>query len=669
MFTDLVGYTALAQENESFAMQLLSEQRRILRSTFGRYGGTEVKTIGDGFLVEFASALDAVRCAVAIQSAIRGRNVASTSNRPIQVRIGIHTGDVLHTEGDIHGDAVNVASRIEPLAEPGGVCVTEQVYHLIRNKLESPVVSLGRVQLKNVELPMEVFKVIVTPWEKGSAGSSLPKVPTGRGRDKRRVAILPMANLSGGSDEYFSEGLTEELISSICMVSGLRVISRTSALKYKDTGKSVPEIGRELNVGSILEGSVRKAGNRVRISVQLIDTESDDHLWSQTYDRDLLDVFAIQSDIAQRVLEALKVTLLPEEKEKIEKRPTTNRDAHDLVLKGRYHWHKGTEAELRTAIQLFEEAIRVDPNYALAYVGLADCHIGLCDEGCADATQAYHQIQPLVAKALALDDQLPEAHATGAQLLQNYLWDWEAAEKGFKRAIELNPNWSVLCNSYAVHLALRGRLPQAVAEIRRAEELDPYSVGVHDCAAEIYRSANDTDSAIEECHKLLEIDPGFVPAFIKLGKTYLQKTMYEKGVEAMEKALALSHGGLLAKVYLAYAYGIVGRTDEARQLISELEHGSSGQYISPFNVAIAFVGLQDKTATMAWLRRAFELKASTLAKINIDPMFDFLRADPRFIELQRDMGLLAPSGSRSRRSDDQLVPPSSSTDLGPRAPE
>src|SRR5580658_1653059 len=655
MFTDLVGYTALAQENESLAIQVLSEQRQILRGTFGHYGGTEVETMGDGFLVEFSSALDATRCAVAIQSALRGRNAAS--DRPIQIRIGIHTGDVIHVEGDIQGDAVNVASRIEPRAEPGGVCVSESVYQLVRNKLESPVVSVGKFQLKNVEVPMEVFKVIVAPWEKGSVDSPRSKSPAVGSHDPCRMAILPMANLSGAGDEYFSDGLTEELISAICTVSGLRVISRTSAVKYKDTRKSIPEIARELNVGSILEGSVRRSGRRVRISVQLINADSDEHLWSQTYDRELEDVFSIQSDIAERVVEALKVRLLPVEKRIIERRPTTNVDAHDLYLKGRHHWHRGTEQELRIGIQLFERAVEIDPGFALAYVGIADGYIGLCDEGCLDAKRAYDQIQPLVAKALELDGELPEAHATAGKLLQDYLWNWEAAEKRFQRAIELNPNWSVVCHSYAVNLALRGRLSQAITEIRRAEELDPYSVGVHDCAAEIYRDANDCESAIAECERNLEIDPTFVPAFIKLGKTYLQTGRYEEGVKAMERAVELSHGGQLAQAHLAYAYGAAGRTAEAHRIISELEQRSSSQFVSPFNVAIAFAGLRDTKATMEWLQRAFELKSSTLAKINVDPMFDFLRAEPAFAELQQGMGLLSRIGTDAQPRDEGSLPP------------
>ena len=611
----------------------------MLRAAFAEHGGAEIKTIGDGFLVEFPSALEAVRCAVAMQSAIRHRNVASASPESIHVRIGVHAGDVIHSGNDILGDAVNIASRIEPLAEPGGICVSEQVYHDVRNKLGNPMVSLGEIQLKNVELPMEVFKIVVTPWEKESLTSSQVTVPHSPSFDARRVAILPMVNMSGESDEYFSDGMTEELISTVCTISGLRVISRTSAMKYRDTTKSIPEIGKELNVGSILEGSVRKAGNRVRITIQLIDVKTDEHLWSQIYERSLEDVFAIQSDIARQVSEALKVNLHAAEKQLIEKTPTRDASAHDLYLKGRYHWRKGTEEELRGAIGYFERAIEIDQNYASAYVGLADCYVGLCDEGCLDSKEAYLKIEPLVRKALELDDKLPEAHATMALLMQNYQWNWEAAEKGFRRAVELNPNWSIVCQSYGVHLATRGRFLQAITEIRRAEELDPYSIDIHDCAAEIYRCANNSESAIEECTRMLELDPNFVPAFVKLGKTYLQKSMFEEGLKAMERAFELSHGGLMAKTYLAFAYGIVGRRDDAKMIISELEQSSSKRYLSPFNVAIAYAGLKDKNATIEWLLKAYGQHTSTLAKINVDPMFDFLRTDSRFVELQRKLGL------------------------------
>ncbi len=639
MFADVVGYTALAQKDEVLAMETLSEERKLLREAFAKHGGTEIKTMGDAFLVEFPSALEAVRCAVTIQSAIRHRNIAPTSPESIQIRIGVHAGDVIHSEDDILGDTVNIASRIEPLAEPGGICVSEQVYHDVRNKLENPIVSLGEVRLKNVEYPIELFKVVVTPWERESAVAPPAKVLRILPQDPRRVAVLPMTNMSGQSDEYFSDGMTEELISTVCTVSGLHVISRTSAMTYKETTKSVPEIGKELNVGSILESSVRKASDKVKIAVQLIDVNTDEHIWSQVYERSLEDVFAIQSDIAKQVSEALKVNLLAAEKMLIDKNPTRDADAHDLYLQGRYHWRKGTEEELHSAIRYFERAIDIDRAYASAYVGLADCYIGLCDEGCLDAKEAYLKIEPLVRKALELDDKLPEAHATMALLLQDYQWNWEAAEKGFRRAVELNPNWSIVCQSYGVHLALRGRFLQAITEIRRAEELDPYSIDIHDCAAEIYRCSNNSESAIEECNRMLELDPNFVPAYVKLGKTYLQESMHEEGVKSMEKALELSHGGLLVKSWMAYAYGVVGRKDDAKTIISELKQSSAKKYVSPFNIAVAYAGLKETEATIEWLQRAYDQHTSTISRIKVDPMFDFLRSDARFVELQEKLGL------------------------------
>ncbi|HZW84441.1 MAG TPA: adenylate/guanylate cyclase domain-containing protein [Nitrososphaerales archaeon] len=640
MFTDVVGYTSLAQKDEANAMQVLKEERSLLRGAFSKHGGVEIKTIGDAFLVEFPSALEAARCAVAIQSAIRNRNEAAASPEPIQVRIGVHVGDVIHSEDDILGDAVNVASRIEPMAEPGGICITEQVFHDVRNKLENPIVSLGRIRLKNVDLPVEIYKVIVTPWEKSSTTSRDAAHQRSLMFDSHRVAILPMTNMSSEPDEYFSDGMTEELISAICTISGLRVISRTSAMTYKNTTKSIPEIGKELNVGSIIEGSVRKSGDRVRITVQLIDVGKDEHLWSHVYDRSLEDVFEIQSDIAREVSEGLKVSLPVAEKQVIERTPTKDAKAHDLFLKGRYHQRKGTEEELRTAAIHYEQAIRTDPNYASAYVGLADCYIGLCDDGCLEPKEAYAKVEPLVKKALELDDKLPEAHATMAHLTQFYQWDWDVAEKGFRHAIELNPNWSNICQSYGVHLALRGRFLQAITEIKRAEELDPYSIDLHDCAAEIYRVANNPDSAIEECNRMLELDPSFVPAFVKLGKTYLQKSMFDQGLKAMEMASELSHGGLLARSYLAYAYGVVGRKDSARALISELEGISAKRYVSPFNLAIAYSGLRDPDMTMYWLLKAYDQHSIGVTKVKVDPIFDFLRSDSRFADLQRKIGLV-----------------------------
>jgi adenylate cyclase len=657
MFVDMVGYTRAAQTNEALALRRLAEQRAILRATLGAYGGTEIKTMGDGSLVQFASALDAVKGAIAVQTRLRERNSTGPEAGPIVLRIGIHAGEVVETSGDILGDAVNVAARIEPLAEPGGICVSDAVAQMVRASLPAPLKSAGRVSLKNVELPLEVFRVVLESGASAAEPATAGAPEAGAWVRPQRVAVLPLSNLSATPEDYFADGLTEELISTVGRASGLRVISRTSAEKARASGKTLPEIGRDLRVGSVLEGSVRRTEGRVRVSVQLIDVATDEQLWSQRYDRELKDVFAIQSDIAERVADALRVQLRPDEREGIERRPTDDARAHDLYLQGRFLWHKGTEEDLREAIRRFERAIAVDPAYSLAYVGLADCYIGLCDEGCLDPDATYAKVRPLVERALALDDQLPEAHATMARLEQDYLRDWAGAEARFRRAIELNPNWSVVCHSYAVHLALRGRFEQALNEISRAEELDPYSLGIHNCAAEIYRDADRSEESIQQCRQMLEIDPASVPAYTKLGKAFLQMGRLAEGIEAMEKAVELSHGGLLATSYLAYAYGVVGRTDDARRLIRQLEGAADGRYISPYNLAIAYAGLRDREATLAWLRRAYETKSSAVAGIRVDRIFGFLRGDPDFRELERSLGLLS-----------DAAPPASSLPAGADTP-
>ena len=284
----------------------------------------------------------------------------------ICLRIGIHVGDVVESGNDILGDAVNVASRIEPLAESGGICISSEVHNQVRNKLDLPLVSLGEKPLKNVETPVEVYKVVM-PWEQPTA-TERASYPT------NRIAILPFASFSSDpEDAYFADGVTDEIISAVAGISGLSVISRTSVVGYKGTAKKVKEIGKELEVGSILEGTFKKAGNRIRVTTQLIDVAADKHLWAQNYDRELDDVFEVQSDVAKQVAQALQVKILSPEKERIDKKPTGITAAYTLYLKGRYLWNKRGMDDLKRARECFEQAVRMDPLFALGYAGVADC--------------------------------------------------------------------------------------------------------------------------------------------------------------------------------------------------------------------------------------------------------------------------------------------------------
>ncbi len=460
MFTDMVGYTSLSERDERLAIALLDEQRNILRPIFAKHAGHEVKTLGDGFLVEFPSALEAVRCALEIQRAIRGRNGRIPSNQKILLRVAIHLGDVEHRGGDIYGDAVNIASRVQELADPGGICITQQVYDSIRNSREFRTTALGSSQLKNVKTPVEVYRVELATASIGLTEDAV---------EPRRVAVLPLTSLSSDQqDEFFADGLTEEIINSLSSVSDLRVIARTSVMKYKNAKKTVGEIGRELRVGTILEGSVRKAALNVRITIQLIDVKSEAPIWAQKYDREIKNVFDIQTDIAEEVADSLKLKLLKENRRQIEKKAPDDAAAYVLYLRGRYYWNKRSKTDLDRAISQFNEAIKKDPDYALAYTGLADCYTLIGRHRYQDPDEVFPKAREYAEKALQLNESLAEAHTSLAAILFNYNWDWNGAEDQFRRAIELNQNYATAHYWLSLLLLTTDGLEEAVLELGKA---------------------------------------------------------------------------------------------------------------------------------------------------------------------------------------------------------
>jgi len=632
MFTDVAGYTSLSQRNEALALQLLQDHERLLRPIFRKHNGREVKTMGDAFLIEFASALEAVRCACEVQKSLNDLNTTLPSDGRIMVRIGIHVGDVVHSRGDVYGDTVNVASRVQCLVDPGCICITQQVYDHVRNKTEVGAVYLGKLELKNVELPVDAYRV-VPPWEK-----QLPPVSVGEA--SRRVVVLPLANISPDpNDEYFADGMTEEIISTVSKVGDLKVISRTSAMKYKGVAKTVGEIARELGVGSVLEGSVRKAGNKLRITMQLVDVHKDEHLWSQSYDRNLEDVFAIQSDIAQRVAEALKVQLLAREKRSIEKKATENIEGYNLYLKGLHYRSEGTQESLTSAIKYFEEALRRDPKFALAYAGLADCYAHLGEAGMLPPKETFPKARTLAKKALGLDAGIAEAHATLGAVLEDYYMDLFGAEREFERALSLNPSYGSVCRSYGAHLACMGRLNEAIVEIRRAQELNPLGMDVNDCAAATFTAANRNDEALETCQTMLRIDEDFFPAYEKLAEVYLQKSMFGDAIKTLRKAVKISKGASTVKGRLGYAYGVSGERGKAREMLEELHQDSKRRYVSPVAVAMVHTGLGEKDEAIRWLERAYRERAGGLLSLKIRPIWSSLRSEPSFVKLLTKIGL------------------------------
>ena len=644
MFTDMVGYTTLGQKSESLSLALVDEQRKLIRPILNKHDGREVKTMGDSFLVEFSSALNAVRCAYDIQRAAREFNISLPVERRVHLRVGVHLGDVLNSQGDISGDAVNVASRINYLADDGGVCLTRQVYDHVQNKFELPLKSLGPQSLKNVNAPVEVYRMEM-PWDEKRATQ-----PTEL--DKRRIAVLPFANMSPDpADEYFADGLTEELISKLSLVKGLRVIARTSVMSYKKKDKRISEIGAELGVGSIVEGSFRKAGNKIRVTTQLIDVRDDQHVWAQSYDSNLDDVFAVQTDIAKQVSDTLKVKILEAEIDWIDRKPTESTEAYTLYLRGRYHFNRRGVEDIVKASEYFGQAVREDERFALGYVGLADCYAVLSNIGINSG--ANHQKAKIAAaKGLELDGDLAEAHATrGLILLQEF--NLREAEEEFRKAIELKPNYAPAHHWYARLLVSKLSWDEALKQIERAVELDPFSQVINLNHAHYYRRRGDYDKALELYKKAAELDPNFAMAHFDLAVIYGR--MKRRADMKLEAKIAIERGTREAKIAVGLGRGTYHRPvkildalvayfdndqEKVRKLLAELEsHFGEPLAISALQAAGLHFSLGENEKGFEWLEKSYSRKEDDLLYIRTDELFDGIRSDPRYQDLLKRIGL------------------------------
>jgi len=454
------------------------------------------------------------------------------------------------------------------------------------------------------------------------------------------IAVLPFADLSPQKDQdYLCDGMTDEIIAKLSRLKGWKVIPRTSILRYKNTDKDIKAIGQELNVATILEGSVRKEKDDIRVNTKLINVEDSSPLWSDTYDQKLESVFDIQIDVAEKITKALKTKLSPEEQEKLQKRPTENLIAYNLYLQGRFFWNKRTEEGLNKAMEYFEQAIEKDPNYALAYAGLADSYIMLGDWFVHPPKEAYPKAREAATKALEIDESLGEALNSLAYVNYVFDWDWLNAERGFKRAIMLNPSYATAHQWYAEYLTTRGRFGEALTEIKRAQEFDPLSLIINAVWGWILYQAREYDQSIEQCRKTLEMDPNFYPARLFLGWSYKQKGMYKEAIEELKKSIILSGDNMLFKASLGGVYALVGRRDEALNILDELTRLSKQQYISPGMVASIYANLGEKDQAFEWLEKAYKEHDIWISEIKVSPRFDSLRSDPRFTALLKKIGL------------------------------
>jgi TolB-like protein/DNA-binding winged helix-turn-helix (wHTH) protein/Flp pilus assembly protein TadD len=455
----------------------------------------------------------------------------------------------------------------------------------------------------------------------------------------RSLAVLPLESLSGdASQDYFADGMTDELITDLGQISALRVISRTSVMPYKRTRKALREIARELNVDAVVEGTVLRSGDQVRITAQLIQASDDKHLWAQSYEGDLRDTLALQNQVARAIAEQIRISLNPQERAALQRNKVVNPEAYVSYLKGRYFWNKRTADSLKAAEAYFNQAIEEDHDYAQAYSGLADTYALLGDWQYAVMTplEALPKAKAAAIKALQLDSTLGEAHNSLAFCLDGFDWDFPSAGKEFQRAIELNPGYATSHHWYAWHLSLVGRNDEAIAEMKKAQNLDPLSLIINADLAELLVIAHAYDESIQQSRKTIEMDPNFGLAHNQLAQAYLQKGMYPQAIAELQKAIQLSGGSPTCTANLARAYAATGRRNDALQLLDTLKTSNHGSAHAS-ELAVVYAALGDRDQAMAWVEKGYQERFNP--GVLLRPGFDPLRTDPRFRELVRRIGL------------------------------
>ena len=591
---DVVGYSRLMGNDEAGTLAQLKEIRQaVVDAKIAEHRGRIVKLTGDGVLAEFPSVVNAVSCATEIQTAMRAR----TSESAIQFRIGVNLGDVIAEGDDIYGDGVNVAARLESMAQPGGIAVSQSVCDHVGNRLSVTFEDRGEQQLKNIEKPIRVYDVLLDE----PIGAEMSAAT----RDKPSIAVLPFNNMSGDPEqEYFSDGITEDIITDLSKVSGLSVIARHSSFSYKGKPLKVQQIGRELGVDFMLEGSVRKAGARVRVTGQLVNCKKGSHVWAERFDRDLTDIFAIQDEITRAIVEQLKVRLLPQEREAVEQIPTENIEAYTYCLRGRDFYRRYIKHYLQLGRRMFAKAVELDPLYARAYAGMANC----------DSFLRYYyrfdistdSILALADKALSLDEALPEVHASrGFALLLAHRPDEAVAE--FERAIALDPSSFEAHYLYGRLCHGQGKMEKTAALFERAAEINPDDLNVPTFLTHVYRS---------------------------LGRDEARQRWARRTVEIAERQLALYPDDARPPCMGIEGLIELGETNRAREWISRALALEPDDPTVQYNVACGLTKLGELEWALDLLEDSLRnAPPEMISWVKHDADLDSLRNHPRYQEI------------------------------------
>lgn len=648
MFTDMVGYSALTQKNEPLALELLEAHRKLLRPVFPNYGGKEIKTIGDAFMVEFRSALEAARCAIELQRTLLAHNDSAPPEKQIQIRIGIHVGDVVHRGKDVFGDAVNIASRVEPIAQAGGICVSEDVARQVQNKIEEPLRRMGKGNLKNIQLPVEVYEIVL-PWrereevpgESERAGSA-PAVKVQRASKAiDSLAVLPLTNLSGDPEmEYLSDGITDSLINSFSEIKRLRVVPRSIVFRYKGREVDPQQAGHELNARAVLTGRVLLRGETLVIGAELLDVASVSQLWGAQYRRKFADIFAIEEEIAREISEKLRVQLTGEEKKRLTKSATQNKEAYQLYLKAVYFSRQWADPEdLKKGLEYARQAIETDPAYAPGHAVLADCYTALGYYNLLPPAEAFPKAKNAALKALEFDEGLAQAHTSLAMVSLLYDWDWSGADREFRRALELNPHDAQVCAWHSMYLASVEQLDQAVAEAKRGMELDPTLLVGCLIMGISWLCVHKYEDAIKAFGMALEIAPNNFRGRQLLAFSCAVQGRYEEALAACKKLSSLPGGSMRGRALEGYCYALAAKVEEARGILEQVKQLPGRDVFLFYNTAALCTALGEFDRAFELLNKLVDERFGPLFYLKQQPWFEPLHSDPRFVALLRRIGI------------------------------
>ena len=665
LFTDIVGYTAMMQQDEQIAVAVNKHYVTVLKQATLKYGGEILNDYGDGSLCTFTSATQAVNCAVEMQQALQ-------TAPKVPLRIGLHVGEIFFDDGKVFGDGVNVASRIQSLGIANSILFSSEINSKLKNQQQFKSVSLGRFHFKNVDEPMEVFALVneglIVPKKEEMTGklkeiekkSILKKLvlvtavllllitgflffkhyfgQTAFANKEKSIAVLPFTNMGNNKDnEYFSDGMTDEIITEVSKIPLLKVISRTSAMQYKNSTKSLKQIAEDLDVSFVLEGEIEKSGNSVRINARLIDASTDQHIWGEKYDRNIKELFAIQSEVAENIASALETKLTPRQKKNLSTHYTENIEAYKLYRKGRWFWDKRSKESYDSAESNYQQAIQLDPDYALAYAGLADCYTynqkGLSQIEGIEIAREYTN------KALTIDSNLVEALTTRAFIQSHFDYDWSGARIIFEKIIRANPNYAIAHLYYGNVLTLTGNTTAGINETKKALEVDPLSSVMNMALGRVYYHARSYDQAITQLQKTVTLNPNFKMAYWFLGNAFLQKKMYPQAIDAYSK-LPLNTSSLLLNgaLLLGSAYSFSGNKIKAKE---ELTTISKEDYfkIDPVLIAEFNISMGNFDEALTQLERGLSMHSINMIGLKINPLLDPIRNEPRFKAVQKKMNL------------------------------